>query len=45
MCSLVSHYRLQLYYKDDENIIGDNKIPNDATIKTLDSVGANFNFY
>ena len=36
MCYLVSHYRLQLDYKDDEISISDREIPNDATIKTLD---------
>ena len=27
MCSLVAHDKLQLYYKDDERIIGDRAIP------------------
>ena len=44
MCSLVSHDRLEPDYKDDEISIGDRAIPNDATIKTLYSLGANFNF-
>ena len=44
MCYLVSHDRLQLDYKDDESSIGDRAITNDATIKTLDSLGANSNF-
>ena len=35
MCSLVAHYRLQKYYKDDENSIGDREIPNDAKVKEL----------
>ena len=43
-CSLVAHYRLEPYYKDDESSIGDRVIPNDTTIKTLDSLGATFNF-
>ena len=44
MCFLVSHDRLQLEYKDDEISIGDREIPNDATIKTLEALGATFNF-
>ena len=44
MCSLVAHDRLQLDYKDDESSIGDMEIPNDATIKTLEALGATFNF-
>ena len=32
------------YYKYNESIIGDRAIPNYATIKTLDSLGATFNF-
>ena len=44
MCSLVAHDRLQLDYKDDEISIGDRKIPNDATIKTLQALGVNFDF-
>ena len=38
MCSLVSHDRLQLDYKDDESSIGYREIPNDATIKTLEDL-------
>ena len=44
ICSLVAHDRLQLYYKDYEISIGDMEIPNDATIKTLESLGATYNF-
>ena len=44
MCYLVADDRLEPYYKDDESIIGDREIPNGATIKTLDSLGATFNF-
>ena len=44
MCSLVAHDRLQLDYKDDESSIGDREITNDATIKTLEALGATFNF-
>ena len=44
MCSLVSHDRLQLDYKDDESSIGDMEIPDDATIKTLEALGATINF-
>ena len=36
MCYLVSHDRLEPYYKDDESIIGDRAIPNYARIKKLD---------
>ena len=44
MCSLVAHYRLQPDYEDDESIICDKAILNDATIKTLEALGATFNF-
>ena len=44
MCSLVAHDRLEPDYKDYESSIGAIEIPNDATIKTLYSLGANFNF-
>ena len=44
MCSLFAHDRLQLDYEDGESIIGDKSITNDATIKTLEALGANFNF-
>ena len=44
MCYLVDHYRLQLYYKYYERSIVDRVIPNDATIKTLEALGATFNF-
>ena len=44
MCYLYAHDRLEPDYKDDEISIGDRSIPNDATIKTLDSLGATFNF-
>ena len=41
MCSLVAHDRLQLYYKDDESSIGDSSIPDNATTKSLEALGAN----
>ena len=41
---LVAYDRLEPYYKDDETSIGARAIPNDATIKTLDSLSATFNF-
>ena len=44
MCSLVAHDILQLYYKDDESSIGDRAITDDATIKTLEALGATINF-
>ena len=44
MCSLVAHDRLQPDYEDDVSSIGDREIPNDATIKTLEALGATFNF-
>ena len=44
MCDLVAHDRLQLDYKYDEISIGDRAIPNDATVKTLEALGATFNF-
>ena len=44
MCSLFAHDRLQLDYKYGKISIGDREIPNDATIKTLEELGATFNF-
>ena len=44
MCSLVVHYRLQLDYKYDEISIGDRAIPDNATTKTLEALGATINF-
>ena len=44
MCSLVAHDKLQPDYEDDLSSIGDRSIPNDATIKTLEALGATFNF-
>ena len=43
MFSLVVHDRLQLYYKDDEIIIGDRAIPDNTSTKTLESLGATIN--
>ena len=44
MCSLVAHDRLEPYYKEGESSICDRAIQNNATLKTLDSLGATFNF-
>ena len=44
MCSLVAHDRLQENKPDDEISIGDRVIPNDATVKSLISLGVTFNF-
>ena len=44
MCSLVARDRLEPDYKDYESSIDDREIPNDATIKSLESLGATFNF-
>ena len=44
MCYLVAHDKLQLNYKDDEGSIGYMEIQNDATIKTLEALGATFDF-
>ena len=44
MFSSVANDRLQLDYKDYESSIGDSSIPNDATIKILEALGATFNF-
>ena len=44
MCSLVAHDRLQENKPYDENSIGDRVIPTDATVKSLKSLGATFNF-
>ena len=43
MCSLVARDRLQLDYKDDESNIGDRTIPDNATTKTLEALGATIN--
>ena len=44
MCSLVAHYRLQPDDEDDEISIGDRVIYNNATIETLEALGAPLNF-
>ena len=44
MCSLVANDRLQENKPDDEISIVDRVIPNDATVNTLKSLGATFNF-
>ena len=44
MCSLVASDRLQPDYEDDLSSIGDREILNDATIKTLEALGATLNF-
>ena len=44
MCSLVAHDKLQENKTDYESSIGDRVIPNDATVNTLKSTGATFNF-
>ena len=44
MCSLFAHDRMQENKPDDESSIGDRVIPNDATVKSLKSLGATFNF-
>ena len=44
MCYLVPHYILQIYYKDDEKSIGDSSIPDNATTKALEALGATINF-
>ena len=44
MCYLVARDRFEPDYKDNESIIGDRAIPNDARIKTLESLSATFNF-
>ena len=44
MCYLVAHDRMQDNKQDDESSIGDRVIPNDATVKSLKSLGTTFNF-
>ena len=44
MCSLVAHDRMQDNKQDNESSIGDRVIPKDATVKSLKSLGATFNF-
>ena len=41
---LVAHDSLQENEQDDEKILGDRVIPKYATVKDLNSLGANFNF-
>ena len=44
MCSLVAHDRMQDNKHDYESNISDRVIPNDATVKSIKSLGAPFNF-
>ena len=44
ICSLVAHDKLQLDYKDNEISIGDRSIPDNATTKTLEALGATINY-
>ena len=44
MCYLVDHNKLQIDHKDDESSIGDRAIPDSATTKTLEALGATINF-
>ena len=44
MCSLVAYDILQLDYKDDEISIVDRAIPDNATTKKLEALGATINF-
>ena len=44
MCYLVAHDRLQLGDKYDESSFGDRSIPDNATTKTLESLGPTINF-
>ena len=43
MCSLVANDKLQLYDKDYEISIGDRSIPDNATTKSLEALGATIN--
>ena len=45
MCYLVAHDKMQPYYKDDEISIVDRSIPENATPKALEALGATINFY
>ena len=44
MYYLVDHDRLKLYYKDYESSIGDRSIPDNATTKSLEPLGATIIF-
>ena len=44
ICSLVANDKLQIDYKYDESSIGDRSIPDYATIRTLEELGAIINF-
>ena len=43
MCSFVAHDGLKINDKDDEISIGDSSIPDNATTKSLEALGANIN--
>ena len=44
MCSLADHDKLQLDYKYDESSIGEMEIPDNATTKKLEVLGATIIF-
>ena len=44
MCSLISHDKMTPYYEYDESRLGYGSIPNDATPKSLEALGATINF-
>ena len=43
-CSLFAHDKLQPDYKYDESSIGDRSIPDNATTKSLEALGATIDF-
>ena len=44
MCSLIAHDKIEPYYEDNEISLGYGSIPNDATPKSLEALGATINF-
>ena len=44
MCSLISHYKKQPAYEDEEISLGDRLIPKHATTESLEALGATLNF-
>ena len=43
-CSLAAYVKMKPEYKDDESSIGDRSIPDNATPKVLEALGATINF-
>ena len=44
MCYIISHDKKQSLYEDEEIVIGDRPIPNNATTESLKALGTTLNF-